>query len=253
MSSGPGSAQSASPSIVAFGIAVAKNPHRQSTVPEKPPPKTSTVWTSLVACCEEAEDPSQVALELGALVVNTTIYGHDDPRFEKVTERFNTFAIPNIQLVVEPGIEGDIPVIVTYCAQNSIDFLPVNRGHGYPVSLASFTGIQISMARLTTIEINHKDTDSKAAITETAWFQAGVYAKQVTDYLWERGYIATTGTCECVGLLGPGLGGGHGKLEGTYGLVSDNIRQLNSVLADGSAITVNGTSHADLFWALGGL
>ncbi|KAL4967467.1 FAD-binding oxidoreductase [Aspergillus stella-maris] len=195
---------------------------------------------------------SQVTLELGALVTNTTIYGPDDPRFEKVTERFNTFAIPNIQLVVEPGVEGDIAVIVTYCAQNSIDFLPVNRGHGYPLSLASFTGIQINMTRLTAIKINHKDTDSRAAIAETAWFQAGVYTKQVTDYLWERGYIATTGTCECVGLLGPGLGGGHGKLEGTYGLVSDNIRQLNVVLADGSAITVNRTSHADLFWAMRG-
>ncbi|KAL4955747.1 hypothetical protein BDW69DRAFT_204142 [Aspergillus filifer] len=184
-------------------------------------------------------NPSQVALELGALVTNTTIYGTDDLLFEKVTERWNTFAAPNVQRV-------------THCAQNSIDFLPVNRSHGYPVSLASFTGIQINMARLTAIELNYKDADPRLAIAEMAWFQAGVYTKQVADYLWERGYIMTTGTCECVGLLGLGLGGGHGRLEGTYGLVSDNIRQLNVILADGAAITVNGTSHADLFCAMRG-
>ncbi|KAL4942179.1 hypothetical protein BDV06DRAFT_222435 [Aspergillus oleicola] len=105
------------------------------------------------------------------------------------------------------------------------------------------------MASLTAIRINHKKADPTAA-AEIAWFQAGVDTKQVTDYLWDRGYIATTGSCECVGLLGPGLGGGHARLEGTYGLISDNIRQFNMVLADGSAITVSSTSHADLYWGI---
>jgi FAD/FMN-containing dehydrogenase len=55
-----------------------------------------------------------------------------------------------------------------------------------------------------------------------------------------------------VGLLGPGLGGGHGRLEGQYGLVSDNFINLNVVLASGEAIKVNAKSHADLFWAMKG-
>lgn len=53
-------------------------------------------------------------------------------------------------------------------------------------------------------------------------------------------------------MLGPGLGGGHGRYEGLYGLVSDSFIHLNVVLADGSAIGVNATSHPDLFWALQG-
>jgi hypothetical protein len=52
--------------------------------------------------------------------------------------------------------------------------------------------------------------------------------------------------------LGPALGGGHGRFEGQYGLISDNISNLNVVLADGSAIRVNETSYADLFWAMKG-
>lgn len=53
-------------------------------------------------------------------------------------------------------------------------------------------------------------------------------------------------------MLGPGLGGGHGPLEGVYGLISDNFRQLNVVLANGTAITVNETSHAGLLWGMKG-
>lgn len=53
-------------------------------------------------------------------------------------------------------------------------------------------------------------------------------------------------------MLGPGLGGGHGRYQGFYGMISDNIVKLNVVLADGSAITVSENSHSDLLWAMKG-
>ncbi|KAL5050273.1 hypothetical protein BDW71DRAFT_203672 [Aspergillus fruticulosus] len=52
--------------------------------------------------------------------------------------------------------------------------------------------------------------------------------------------------------MGPGLGGGHDRLEGLYGMISNNILQLNVVLGNGTAITVNSTSHPDLYWAMRG-
>lgn len=52
--------------------------------------------------------------------------------------------------------------------------------------------------------------------------------------------------------MGPGLGGGHGRYQGMHGLISDNIVNLNVVLADGSRIRVNSTTNADLFWAMQG-
>lgn len=48
------------------------------------------------------------------------------------------------------------------------------------------------------------------------------------------------------------MGGGHGRYEGLYGLVSDQFIHLNVVLANGSTIGVNETSHSDLFWAMKG-
>lgn len=53
-------------------------------------------------------------------------------------------------------------------------------------------------------------------------------------------------------MMGPGLGGGRGRHQGLYGMISDNIRQLNPVLADSTAIRVNSTSYSDLLWGLRG-
>lgn len=61
-----------------------------------------------------------------------------------------------------------------------------------------------------------------------------------------------TGTCECTSLLGPGLGGGHGWLQGYHGLIADQFMAMDIVLADGSSRTVDAQSDPDLWWALRG-
>ena len=61
-----------------------------------------------------------------------------------------------------------------------------------------------------------------------------------------------TGSCGCVGYVGPGLGGGYGRYMGFSGLISDNFISLNMVLADGSSVVVSPSSNADLWWAMQG-
>ena len=48
------------------------------------------------------------------------------------------------------------------------------------------------------------------------------------------------------------LGGGHGWLQGQYGLMVDNLLSARLVLANGTAVSVSDTENADLFWALRG-
>lgn len=48
------------------------------------------------------------------------------------------------------------------------------------------------------------------------------------------------------------LGGGHGWLQGEYGLLADNIISVQLVLANGSLVSVSATQRPDLFWALRG-
>ena len=52
--------------------------------------------------------------------------------------------------------------------------------------------------------------------------------------------------------MGPALGGGHSFYEGLYGMVMDSMIHYNVVLANGTEIGVNATSHPDLLWALKG-
>ncbi|KAK6210534.1 hypothetical protein LQW54_006142 [Pestalotiopsis sp. IQ-011] len=183
--------------------------------------------------------------ELGPLLSNiSTILGPDSPEWTNATTRFNIYSRPDVQAVVVPGKESDVAKIVTYCNDNSIDFLAYNRGHGLPTTLQIFQGLQINLGQLTGISIAEDGT--------SALVQGGVDNGQVLEAVWDQGYVTTTGTATCVGVMGPGLGGGHGVYEGQYGLVMDNFLHLNVVLANGSAIGVNETSYPDLWWGMRG-
>ena len=64
--------------------------------------------------------------------------------------------------------------------------------------------------------------------------------------------MLVTGICESVGVSAPILGGGHGWLQGQYGLLADQVVSAHLVLPSGDAITVSEQSHPDLFWAIRG-
>lgn len=126
---------------------------------------------------------------------------------------------------------------------HNISFIPVNGGHGSISSLANFeSGIQIWL--------NHLNSVSVANDGKTATIGGGALARHIIDSLWDKGKQTVTGLCECTSLLGPGLGGGHGILQGRYGLVADQFVSLDMVLANASVITVN--KDSDLWWAVKG-
>lgn len=50
--------------------------------------------------------------------------------------------------------------------------------------------------------------------------------------------------------MGPGLGGGHGWLQGRHGLISDQYVSMKVVTASGKKIVVD--ANDDLFWAMKG-
>ena len=52
--------------------------------------------------------------------------------------------------------------------------------------------------------------------------------------------------------MGVALGGGHGTLQGHYGLLADQIVAARIVLGNGKAVTASKKKNSDLFWALRG-
>lgn len=53
-------------------------------------------------------------------------------------------------------------------------------------------------------------------------------------------------------MLGAGLGGGHGRLQGLHGMSIDSMRRMRVVLANGKAINVSPTENSDLWWGIRG-
>lgn len=86
----------------------------------------------------------------------------------------------------------------------------------------------------------------------TVKIQAGARLENVYSITSEKGYAFDGGTCPTVGISGLVLGGGIGLSCRNFGLVSDNLLELQLVNAEGNLITANNNINRDLFWACRG-
>lgn len=91
-----------------------------------------------------------------------------------------------------------------------------------------------------------------AADRRSARIGGGASAWDVLGGTDPHGLAAVTGSCGEVGMAGFTLGGGYGPCIGRFGLALDNLLAAEVVLADGTIVTVDEDSEADLFWALRG-
>ncbi|UKZ78452.1 hypothetical protein TrVFT333_006192 [Trichoderma virens FT-333] len=186
----------------------------------------------------KAVTPKQVEKDLGkVLSKGTLIFG---PQIPPLLMRLRDGAHILCPLTYKLLLKWLKSLMLLKC----IDFLAYTRGHGSTNTISKFKGIEINLSKLTEITIQ---PDKKSAL-----FQGGVYADLIINKLWSQGYIVPTGSNGCVGLFGPALGGGLGRYQGQYGLISDNFVSLNVVLANGTSTTVNAISNSDLFWAMKG-
>ncbi|GAW10739.1 hypothetical protein ANO14919_000740 [Xylariales sp. No.14919] len=185
-----------------------------------------------------------IAAELNArLSPGAEIFLPGSSGFAQATNRWSVRDAPDFNIVVVPSVENDVSEIVKYANSQDISYLAVNGGHGAIETVGKLQGgIQIWLDKLNSIEI--------ADDGKTAKFGGGVLSKTITDALWAKGKQTVSGGCECTSLLGPGLGGGHGFLQGRHGLISDQFVSMNIVLASGDLQTIDETS--DLWWAMGG-
>lgn len=124
-----------------------------------------------------------------------------------------------------------------------LPFLAWNSAHGAITTLGNMTnGIEIYLNQLSGVELSED--------LSTVTVLGGTKSKLVRDTVWAAGKQVVTGACECVGYLGPGLGGGHGFLQGRHGLIGDSFESMNIVLANGTLTTID--SDSELWWAMNG-
>ncbi|RAL04785.1 FAD-binding oxidoreductase [Aspergillus ibericus CBS 121593] len=165
--------------------------------------------------------------------------------FVQATQRWSLFDPPHFTAVVEVGTEEDIATTVKFANKNNIPFLAVTGSHGTIACLGKFNGIEIRMRKLNSTVISE---DGK-----TATFGGGKRSGEVIEALWAAGKQTVSGICECTGFLGPALGGGHGVLQGKYGIASDQFVSMRMVTADGAIREVSSSGpNSDLWWAMQG-
>ncbi|OLN87860.1 6-hydroxy-D-nicotine oxidase 1 [Colletotrichum chlorophyti] len=168
-----------------------------------------------------------------------------DTLFNNTIDRWREWHAPDVGVVVKALTEGDIQATVRFANEHNMPFLVRSGGHGATESL--------SLAKkVVMIDLRDWNSVDIANDGNTATIGGGATVKTVVEALWESGKQTATGICECVGISAPVLGGGHGWLQGQYGLASDQVISARVILPNGEAVTASEEENPDLFWALRG-
>ena len=164
-----------------------------------------------------------------------------------LSARWNSCFSVSYAAIVDASCEEDVAAAIKYANANGIPFLAFNGTHGAQLLLNKFkNGIGITTLAMKSMALNEDDG------VKTVWIRGSWLSGHVRDEMHKMGKRSTVGTCDSTGLIGPMLGGGHGLLQGRYGLLTDQIVEMRVVLADGSIVTVSDRENNDLFWAMRG-
>ncbi|KAI9437993.1 FAD-binding domain-containing protein [Lactarius indigo] len=142
---------------------------------------------------------------------------------------------------VEPGSSADVSVILRILGSTRTPFAVKGGGHAFNPGFSSTPGVQISMTRFNSIELNNA-TGTVDAGSGTTWDQA--YAA-----LDSSGLNVIGGRTPTVGVSGLTLGGGYAFASNQYGLTIDNMAGFELVLPNGTITNVT-QRNEDLWFAL---
>ncbi|KAH7245213.1 hypothetical protein BKA59DRAFT_475500 [Fusarium tricinctum] len=169
----------------------------------------------------------------------------EDPSFGDLISRWRDWHAPKVGAVVTAFTESDVQETIRYANEHNIPFLARSGGHGATEALQLAKDVII-------VDIRGQNDVQIAEDGKSATIGGGASVTKVVNHLWAAGKQTVTGICECVGISAPVLGGGHGWLQGQYGLASDQVISARVVLPNGEAVTASEENNPDLFWALRG-
>ncbi|RAH42315.1 FAD-binding oxidoreductase [Aspergillus brunneoviolaceus CBS 621.78] len=184
-------------------------------------------------------------LSRGNWSTGTVLSAPGSTDFTDATARWDVYRPPNYAAALSIHSEQDLITAVKLSTANNISFLATGGRHGYSIT---FGNLQNGLA----LDLSPLDTVAVDAAAGTLTIGPGVTFGDVMDPVYEAGYQIQTGTCTCVGMIGATIGGGIGRLQGTYGLVIDGLLSARVVTAAGEVLEVSENSNADLFWGIRG-
>ncbi|KAI1768459.1 hypothetical protein GGR53DRAFT_462427 [Hypoxylon sp. FL1150] len=146
----------------------------------------------------------------------------------------------------------DVATTINFAQKHDVRLVIKNTGHDFLGKSTGKGGLSLWTHNLKSISIEENYT-SKAYTGPAIKIGAGLTGEEVLVYASAAGYRVVSGDCPTVGIAGGySSGGGHGLLNGVYGLAADNVLEWEVVTADGRHLTASPTENADLYWALTG-
>jgi FAD/FMN-containing dehydrogenase len=195
-----------------------------SSAAPAPAPPVGPDWTSLSSLMQGS-----------VLLPGASGYAVAAPVFNAVYD--GTLA----QALVRCASASDVALALAFAHENSLAVTARSGGHGYTGN-STTTGMVIDVGSMSTIVVG----------SGTATIGAGAKLVDIYDQLSNQGVCIASGSCPTIGIAGITQGGGIGVLDRAYGLTCDSLVSAQVVLADGSVVTCDADTHADLFWALRG-
>ncbi|KAH9054222.1 FAD-binding domain-containing protein [Lactarius vividus] len=144
---------------------------------------------------------------------------------------------------VEPGSTQDLGLILQIVGKSRTPFGVKSGGHTGNLGFSSTRGVQISLARFNTFNV---DTQAQTVELGPSLTWGDVYER-----LDPYGVTVIGGRFPGIGVGGLILGGGYSYKSNQYGLAIDNAVAFELVLPNGTVTTVTADDH-DLWFALRG-
>jgi FAD/FMN-containing dehydrogenase len=145
--------------------------------------------------------------------------------------------------VVRVANTEDVAACVGFARHLGIPLHARSGGHSY-LGASAGPGLVLDLRDLADVTV-----DSSSG---TATLGGGIALVDAYDGLAAHGAAIPAGSCPTVGLSGLALGGGVGVVTRRYGMTCDRLTGATVVTAAGATISVDGTHHSDLLWALRG-
>ncbi|KAI1328427.1 hypothetical protein F5Y16DRAFT_369022 [Xylariaceae sp. FL0255] len=150
------------------------------------------------------------------------------------------------ECIVQPQNTSQVAASLKIVSFFSSQFAVRSGGHSPNPGWSSIgtQGLLLDLGRLDNVQLSSDGSFASIGPGAT-WGQ--VYAT-----LDAVGAVVPGGREPTIGVGGLVIGGGMSHVSNQFGLVADNVKTFEVVLANGSVVDANLVSHPDLFWALKG-
>ena len=168
----------------------------------------------------------------------------DDPDYDEARTLYNGMIDKRPLMIARCADVADVIAAVNFGRDSQLAIAIRGGGHNGPGFGSVNDGLVIDLSMMKGVRVDPAN--------RTVRVGAGSQTGDVDHATHAFGLAIPFGVVSTTGVAGLTLSGGHGYLSRQYGLASDNLIEVDVVLADGTFVTASTTDSPDLFWGLRG-